>query len=218
MNMYTPEQLSTMSDKEITNAVMDDIYEDAYAAQQRERIAYKGPALAEGLERAIYTCPVCKRVCTTHSKGNLFYCECGMEAVYNIYGFFEGKLRPFDTIRDWDAWQEEFLRQYVAKADDEPLFKDDGQSLWEIDDAHGELCVAEGTMLMYKDRLVIGDFYVSLDKLYEMGVIGSGLIVFSSEGRNYEIKSSIPRSGRKYLTMYRLLTGETVPVNNAAGN
>ena len=212
VNMYMPEQLSKMSVEELAEAVSADIYEDAYEVQRREHIAYKGLRLAEGLERALYTCPVCKRVCTTHSKDDLFYCDCGMQAKYNVYGFFEGELRPFDTIRDWDAWQEDFLRQYAQKAGDGPLFQDDGQSLWEIDSEHKELCVAEGSLKLYKDRMELGEFSVQLDKLYEMGVIGSDLIVFSSEGKNYEIKSSVMRSGRKYLTMYRILTGDCSPV------
>jgi 1-acyl-sn-glycerol-3-phosphate acyltransferase len=115
INIYSPERLERMSVGELTEAVMCDIYEDAYERQRKEHIAYKGPRLAEGLELAIYTCPVCKGVCTTHSKEDLFYCDCGMQASYNVNGFFEGELRPFDTIRDWDAWQEDFLRKYALK-------------------------------------------------------------------------------------------------------
>ncbi len=208
INAYTPDQLEKMSVAELTRTIMSDIHEDAYEAQHKEKIAYKGAKLAEGLEKAIYTCPVCKRACTMHSKGDLFYCDCGMQAKYNIYGFFEGGLRPFDTIRDWDAWQEDFLCKYAAKAGDEPIFRDDGQSLWLIGSDHTEECIASGVLKLFKDRLSLGEFSVSLDKLYQMGVYGSGMIVFSAEGKNYEIKTDIVRSGRKYLTMYRILTGE----------
>ena len=217
VNVYTPEQLSKMSVDEVTEAVIADISEDAYEVQRKEHIAYKGANLAEGLETAIYTCPVCKRVCTTHSKGDLFYCECGMQARYNVYGYFEGELRPFDTIRDWDAWQEDFMQKYALRAGDEPLFQDDGQSLWQIDSDHTEVCVAEGALKLFKDRLSLGDFSVPLGKLYQMGVYGSGMIVFSAEGKNYEIKTSVIRSGRKYLTMYRILTGEYAPTGSVAG-
>ena len=217
VNMYTPEELSKMSVTEITEAVMNDISEDAYEIQREENIEYKGQKLAEGLERAIYTCPVCKCVCTTHSKGDLFYCECGMQAKYNKYGFFEGELRPFDTVRDWDAWQEDFIRNLPQKAGDEPIFQDDGQTLFLIGNDHSEECVAQGVLKLYKDRLSIGDFTVPLGKLYQMGVHGSGIIVFSAEGKNYEIKTSIVRSGRKYLTMYNILTGECAETGSAAG-
>jgi hypothetical protein len=44
-----------------------------------------------------------------------------------------------------------------------------------------------------------------------MGIYGDAHIVFSAEGVNYEIKSSIVRSGRKYETMLGILT-------NMAGN
>ncbi len=208
INVYPPDQLARMTVNELTEAVMDDIYEDAYEVQSVERIVYKGPNLAEGLESAIYTCPVCKCVCTTHSKGNLFYCDCGMQATFNVLGFFEGDLRPFDTIRDWDAWQEDFLKKYAAKAGDEPLFQDHEQSLWQIASDHSEACIARGVLKLFKDRLVLGEFSVPIQKLYQMGVYGSGMIVFSAEGKNYEIKTAVPRSGRKYLTMYQILSDD----------
>lgn len=207
VNVYAPEQLSAMTTEEITNAVNTDIYEDAYESQCREHISYRGKALASGLENALYACPDCKKVCHLKSEGDFFSCICGLRLRYNEYGFFEGKDVPFETVAQWDEWQEKFVRQYALSAGDGPIYEDHGQSLWRIGTDHSEELVASGTLRLFKDRFVLGDFSIALGNLYQMGVYGPANIVFSAEGVNYEIKSDVTRSGRKYLTMYEILTG-----------
>jgi 1-acyl-sn-glycerol-3-phosphate acyltransferase len=206
VNVYTPEQLARMTAEEITEKINADIYEDAYETQRRDHIFYKGKALASGLENALYACPSCKKVCTLKSRGDEFSCTCGLTVKLNGYGFFEGERMPFETIAEWDAWQEKFLRRYARGLDGEPIYDDQGQSLWRIGTDHSETLVTSGVLRLYKDRLVLGDFSVALKKLYQMGVYGTSHVVFSAEGVNYEIKSDHMRSGRKYLTMYEILT------------
>jgi hypothetical protein len=125
---------------------------------------------------------------------------------YNAYGFFRGENKPFETVAEWDAWQEKFLRQYTLPAGDEPIFEDPGQSLFIIGTNHSETFVTAGALKLYKDRLVLGSYSIPLVKLYQMGIYGDAHIVFSAEGVNYEIKSEIVRSGRKYETMLGILT------------
>lgn len=213
IGVYPPEQLQAMTDDEIENIINIDICEDAYEEQRGEAVAYEGERLAEKLETAIYACPKCFKLCTLKSKNDMFSCECGLSVKYNVYGFFEGPNRPFDTVTEWDRWQEDFLRKAAAQTEnfgDRPIFRDEGQTLWEIADDHSEKLVAEGTMALYKDRFVLGDFEVPLEKLYHMSLYGREMIVFSAEGRNFEIKSDHSRSGRKYLTMFEILTvGDT---------
>ncbi|SHH65071.1 1-acyl-sn-glycerol-3-phosphate acyltransferase [Sporobacter termitidis DSM 10068] len=206
VNVYTPDRLAQMTAEEITAAIDADIYEDAYAAQRREHIRYRGKALASGLENALYACPSCAQVCRLKSEGDQFSCTCGLTARFNEYGFFEGEDLPFETVAEWDAWQEQFLRQFALTAGEEPIYEDHGQSLWRIGTDHSESLVTSGTLRLYKDRLTLGGFSVPLGKLYQMGVYGPAHIVFSAEGVNYEIKSGRMRSGRKYLTMYGILT------------
>ena len=210
VNLYTPEQLAGMTPEEITEAINADIYEDAFATQRREHVPYRGKALASGLENALYACPSCKKVCGLRSSGDEFACTCGFKVKYNEYGFFEGADVPFESIAEWDDWQEAFIRQLAQSAGDEPIFEDAGQSLWRIGTDHSESLVTAGTLRLYRDRFVLGSFSIPLSALYQMGVYGPDHIVFSAEGVNYEIKSDIVRSGRKYETMYAILTGASV--------
>lgn len=207
---YTPEQLSSMTVEEITEAINTDIYEDAYETQRHKKVCYKGQALASGLENALYVCPSCEKVCRLKSCDNVFSCSCGLTMTYNEYGFFEGESLPFATIAEWDDWQEKFLRRYAFSTGDGPIYEDSSQSLYIIGTDHSETLVTEGSLRLYKDRLTLGSFSVPLGKLYQMGVYGDAHIVFSAEGVNYEIKSDIVRSGRKYESMLGILTSTAV--------
>jgi 1-acyl-sn-glycerol-3-phosphate acyltransferase len=219
IRVYTPEQLGGMTAEAITEAINADIYEDAYASQRSRPVRFKGKELASGLENALYVCPVCKSACTLQSHGDSFACTCGLSLKYNEYGFFDGENKPFETVADWDDWQEKFLPQLQKTAPaDKPIFEDGGQSLWRIGADHSESMVASGPLRLFRDRLELGSFSVALGKLYQMGVYGPDHIVFSSEGVNYEIKSEIMRSGRKYLAMYELLTNQTVGSGANAAN
>jgi 1-acyl-sn-glycerol-3-phosphate acyltransferase len=208
---YSPAQLSEMSDAQLVEAIGRDIAEDAFETQRRNPVAYKGKSLAENLEMALYTCPACRRLATMKSRDTSFFCDCGLSVTYNEFGFFEGENRPFETIAEWDAWQDAFLPGYLNQLHpDAPILTDTKQRLYRIEPDHSEILVAEGTLRLYRDRFELGDFTVPLDKLYQMGVYGAGMIVFNAEGVNYEIKSDILRSGRKYLAVYQFLTGAVI--------
>ena len=61
VNIYSPEQLKTMTAKEVTAAIQRDISEDAWERQRMRPVRYRGKNLAEGIERAIYLCPACRK-------------------------------------------------------------------------------------------------------------------------------------------------------------
>ena len=120
VRIYTPEELSGMTAEEITKAIDADIFEDAFAAQRAEPVRYVGRELASGLENALYACPACGEFCRLHSRDDMLTCGCGMSVKYNEYGFFEGEDRLFETITEWDEWQERHIRQRALTAGDEP--------------------------------------------------------------------------------------------------
>lgn len=218
MNVYPPDRLAAMTNQEIMGAVAGDIQEDAYEAQRIEPVKYRGGRLAEGLENALYICPACHGICTMHSEEDRFYCDCGMSVRYNDFGFFEGDNCPFQTVAEWDKWQNDFLCCHILSIETGPVLKDEGQRLWQIGKGHKERFAAEGTLSLYKDHLQLGSFSVPLSKIYHMSVYGAATIVFSAEGANYEIKSTFPRSGRKYLTVFTILKAGIPAAGKKAAN
>ena len=61
VNIYPPDVLKTMSAAEVNAAIERDTFEDAWARQRQWQQDYRGKKLAEGLERAMYLCPRCRR-------------------------------------------------------------------------------------------------------------------------------------------------------------
>ena len=59
VNVYTAEQVAAMSAKELNEAIIRDLGEDAYVRQLAEPKAYRSDHAAEGLEYLLYRCPEC---------------------------------------------------------------------------------------------------------------------------------------------------------------
>ena len=111
VHIYEPEQLAQMSDEEINEAIVRDLHEDAYETQKRERIRFKGKQLALGLESTIFICPKCRAIGTLHSEDNRFYCDCGFEAVYDVYGDLTDRDGRIYSVPELDLLQRETLKE-----------------------------------------------------------------------------------------------------------
>ena len=204
-NVYSVEQLQNMSADEVNAAIQADLFEDAYARQQEEMIAFKGKRLAEGLETALFICPSCEQVGTLQSKDNEFFCTCGLKATYDVYGYLSGG--PFTTITEWDRWQHTKLGEIAGALDQDPAFADPNVQLRRVAGSHRaeRLAAGEGTLTMYRDRLVCGNLIFPLDQISDMALYGRGNIAFTSQGKNYTIGGGRSFCGRKYLELYHRL-------------
>ena len=128
-----------------------------------------------------------------------------MSVIFNLCGFFENGNNdvPFSTVYEWDMWQEKALRE--MDFGEGPIFSDEDQTLVRVMDDHREELAAKGTLILWPDRLEIGEFCVSLDDISQMALHGRETIVFSSRGSNYEITTVKSRNGRKYVTVIGIL-------------
>lgn len=209
VNIYTAEQIKSMSPEEINEAIRRDLYEDAFERQLAEPHEYKGKQLAEKLEYALYVCPKCGRIDTLHSKDDRFRCDCGLAVRYNTLGFFEGidgEEPPFTTVRDWDRWQNEFMAKYAAKETAEPLLSDTEMELQHINAEHKMETVAKGTMTLTHNTFTIGSESFRLDQISDMALVGKFRITFITDtGEYYQIRSDALRCGRKYVTLFQEL-------------
>ena len=104
VGVYSPEELKKLSPQEINALIERDIAEDAWARQRQRPVRYRGKRRAEGMERALYACPGCRRIGTLRTDRDRVFCPCGFERRYTEYGFFEPR-EPFETLADWDLWQ-----------------------------------------------------------------------------------------------------------------
>ena len=204
VGVYSPEELKKLSPQEINALIERDIAEDAWARQRQRPVRYRGKRRAEGMERALYACPGCRRIGTLRTDRDRVFCPCGFERRYTEYGFFEPR-EPFETLADWDLWQRELLRARDFAHEGDLLFQDEGLELKRIQSDHREELLALGTLRQFEDRLECEGQRFPLPEIRSMAMVQTHLLLFSSGGNYYQLRSSTGVNLRKYLEIWQEL-------------
>ena len=205
VGVYPPEVLKQMSEAEILSLLARDLHENAYETQAKEPISFRGKALAETLEAALYLCPQCHRIDSLHSRENRFFCDCGLSLTLDEYGFFRGENVPFATPLAWDAWQQEEMERLSRNLGEAPAFSDADQTLNRKEADHSLTPLTTGPMALYRDRLTIGDRAFPLKELRGIGLIQRQGMVFSTADGDYAVTAPRLRCVRKYQTLFEFL-------------
>ena len=204
VGVYSPKELKKLSPQEINALIERDIAEDAWERQRQRPVRYRGKRRAEGLERALYACPGCRRIGTLRTDRDRVFCPCGFERRYTEYGFFE-PMEPFETLTDWDLWQRELLRARDFAHEGDLLFQDVGLELKRIQSDHREELLALGTLRQFEDRLECEGQRFPLPEIRSMAMVQTHLLLFSSGGNYYQLRSSTGVNLRKYLEIWKEL-------------
>lgn len=204
VGVYSPKELKKLSPQEINALIERDIAEDAWERQRQRPVRYRGKRRAEGMERALYACPGCRRIGTLRTDRDRVFCPCGFERRYTEYGFFEPR-EPFETLADWDLWQRELLRARDFAHVGDLLFQDEGLELKRIQSDHREELLALGTLRQFEDRLECADWRFPLLEIRSMAMVQTHLLLFSSGGNYYQLRSSTGVNLRKYLEIWKEL-------------
>ena len=206
INIYTPEQLAEMSDVQISEAIIADLYEDAYETQARDQVKFKGKNLALGLESTIFTCPKCGEIGTLHSQDDRFFCDCGFEAKYDVYGYLTDNEGTKYTITELDKLQQEELQKKVENwVADKPLFEDQ-VTIYRIGADHELIGTEVGRFSAYLDHLECGGETLKYDEIEGMAIYSRNAMIIhhpSVEG-HLEVKSDIGFNALKYLYLYHI--------------
>lgn len=201
---YTKEELKAMTNEQVNQAIREDLYEDAYATQRREKIAFRGKNLALGLETTVFTCPKCGQIGTLHSEGDRFYCDCGFQAVYDVYGQLTDEEGKTYTITELDHMQQRALEERVAASSQEkPLFSDE-ITWYEIDSRHTVTQTETGTLTAYKDRLECCGRVLYYQAIRGIAIYSRNSLILHVEGMDghVEIKSGSMFCALKYLYLF----------------
>ena len=204
VGVYSPEELKKLTPQEINALIERDIAEDAWARQRQRPVRYRGKRRAEGMERALYACPGCRRIGTLRTDRDRVFCPCGFERRYTEYGFFEPR-EPFETLADWDLWQRELLRARDFAHEGDLLFQDEGLELKRIQSDHREELLALGTVRQFAARLARAGWRFPLPEIRRMALVQAHLLLFSSGGNYYQLRSSTGVNLRKYLEIWKEL-------------
>ncbi len=206
--VYSPDTLKKMTDEQVAALIDADIYEDAWERQRRDPKPYRGRALAEGLENHLFLCPKCRGISTLHTRGDSFWCDCGMHGRYDVYARLTGDL-PVDNVRDWTLWQEtEFARMYEAG----PIrFSDDSVSLYRITRDHVRSQVDSGTLTADRDCLQIGETAFDFADISAAAFMDRGNSMFFETASGYWQMYGAGVCMMKYMMLWKRKHGKTAP-------
>lgn len=181
---YSKEQIAKMTPDEINELIARDLYEDAYATQEKSPVAYKGEKIAEGMENLLFLCPECGEMDSFTSHEDTVTCQgCGHSFKYTEYGMLEGT--KFDTIRDFSLWQKEKVLEDAAN---NARYTAKSASLIQIEN-HIETFVTEGTVTLDREKFTCGSAEFLLDDMEDLAIHSRSYIVFSANKKYYELRA-----------------------------
>ena len=120
--LFTVEDLQTMTPEEIEDKINRAIHHDDYAWNKVQKYHYDiGENGAEHLENLLFWCPKCGRQHTMATEGNRIFCtECGNGATltdtYELVPFDDTCVIP-ETQTAWFNMERELIRREVAEED-----------------------------------------------------------------------------------------------------
>lgn len=197
VNFYSKEQLQNMTTDEIYDAIISDLYEDAYERQMKALQRYRGKNLAEGLENLMFICPSCGQKDAFTSKGNIVKCKkCDLSYTYDEYGMLNGG--DFTTVKEFSDWQTEQIRKDIQE---EVVYSAREGTLSTVKD-HKEEFVTKGELTISAEGLTCGDFNVALTEISEMAMHGQRAIVFTAGKQYYELIPSEEANALKFYLYY----------------
>jgi 1-acyl-sn-glycerol-3-phosphate acyltransferase len=216
VGFYPPEELASMTGAAITALIRQDIYEDAYETMGRYPHPYRGRALAENLETALYLCPHCGGLGTLSSRGALLHCRCGLSLHYDACGALHSppgarapQARSFTTVRDWWLWQYEAMGEVVATAP-EPVCSDEGERIFEVTIGSQTRFLDKGKLSLGREGLRCGKLLFPLADILDLAITDQRTLVFSTRGKRYELTNEKPRSAVKYQRIFEVLMASTM--------
>ena len=219
---YSKENIAAMDAAEFQKLIEADLYEDAYAYNAGKKIRYRGKNKAEGIETQLYLCPSCNKLATIQSRGDEFFCDCGLKGSVDEYGLLSGEGFTFRTVAEWDDWQEEKLvgmireikKAGIAGTDngvssdttDRIIVSSPALSFKEISSKHKETVLANGDLSITNHSISVGEKTVEFTDLSGVSIISYGILLLSTKDKHYY---EISRKNTRYpgILYLKLISG-----------
>lgn len=197
-NVYTAEELETMTPDQINAAIVRDLHEDAYERQKAAPAPYRGKGLAEGLEELLFVCPQCGSIDTMGSRDDTVKCSaCGHDFRYTQYGMLEGT--SFDTVKELAAWQR---RETARHADEGMTYTAPCGCLSKLE-SHKAIPLCEGAVSMDGGELACGGLRIPMDRIGDLAMHGKRTLVFSALDTYYELTVGGGYNALKFMLLYQ---------------
>ena len=161
---------------------------------------------AKGIHHVLYTCPECHALGTIRGKGKKIHClSCGQKYDYNKFGTIDGCR--FETIWQWNRWQESYIHKLVQDGTDIQIPASQAK-LYRIAGNHKRKLQESGILRLGRDLLSIGSLEFPLADVSRMDTRNKGVILFSINNKDYyEVTLEKGGSGLMYKTIFEAIKG-----------
>lgn len=198
VNIYSAEQIASMSVDEINAIINSDLYEDAYDRQATEMNKYTGRHLAERMESMVYCCPNCKSIDSLSSSGETVSCKnCKNEFVYDKYGYISGLEQK--NVKELFI----FLRdKTLCDAKNNVAYSSPTAKIISVEN-HVETLVSEGKLTLDNEKLICGDKIISISEIDDFAMHGRYALLLSTKDAYYEVLVDKYTSALKFHMLFQ---------------
>lgn len=198
VNYYTKEQVASMTDEELYSIIKTDLYENACERQLKELKVYKGKNLAENMEYLLFKCPNCNGNDTLTSLKDVVTCKnCGFNFRYSKYGMLVNS--PYTTVYEYNNWQKQ---QVELDVKNNVTYDITNATISGID-KHIKTPITNGIVTINNTSIICNDFEMILTDITDMAIYGKNGIVFTANGKYYEILPDKKLNSIKFLYYYK---------------
>jgi len=197
------DELKTMKYDQLEEIIRSEIYFNEFEWNAAQKIEFKGKYKAEFLERVLFYCPECRSLDKLSSKGNEFFCSCGMRLLINGIGFFE-KINNSDncpdSILEWSKKQLEYIKS-INYADylDKPLFSDHNVSLFNVIRSKKDELIGKGIMEMFGNKIRICGRDFDVLNIRDISVQSRNRLIIYTEEGEFTVDMSSRGNAVKYM-------------------
>ena len=211
VHVYEPDELAAMSAGEVLAHIREDLHEDAYASQKARPFRFRCKAPAEGLETAVFACPVCGAFSALTSSGDTLSCTCGYRAKMDGYGFLHTEAGAEQTVTELDRLQREKLTRRIEENDTSVPLWQDTLTVQTLGEDHTVLKTEETVLTAFTDRLEAAGRTFTAEDITGLAITARHTLnAFISSGEQYEITGAPSFCGLKYIYWYRIHRKETL--------
>lgn len=198
VNIYSDEEVASMSVDEINAILNRDLYEDAYDTQTQNRSKYRGRKLAVKMESMLYYCPNCGAIDTLYSKKNNVLCnKCKHSFTYDKYGDVYGIKQK--NVKELFA----FLRdKTLIDAENKLEYKADCAEIISVKN-HVESVISSGELKINDATLNCGEVTIPICDIDDMAMHGRYALVFSTKDTYYEILLKEETNTLKFFMLFQ---------------
>lgn len=198
--------------EEFENMTADALYEQIREGLQVNEAAadgiFKSGKKAEYLERAMYVCPQCG-LTEFESKGNTTTCKkCGLTVTYGEDKRLSGEDFPFPFVKQWYAYQEQFINNLdVTACTQQPLFVDRADLSEVVVYKNKTRLRKMAGISLYGDRIVIDEgkensMELPFEQVDAVSVLGRNKLNIYVGKQLYQLKSGKRFNALKYVHIY----------------